>query len=242
MKKFLILLVILMIPFHVKAERFNEDIVAYDVKYYKSILINSSSLTTLYSHNYLTFEISEDEYNLADSKASLLSTTITDYKKMETTISSSGKQYVYNVKLTWKKMPKVRSYDIIGIGFLPSVTIDGNVSFIQQYCTSSTDCTTNTSGTIKMSNTGVTAVFKLPNSTSYTSMNQSLSFKVKKNTTSSIIKQVAAGDYSHAISSITSSNTSYHSINSIDGIVLAQNISNYYDSINSAIATWSGSW
>lgn len=242
MKKVCLLLAMLIIPFNVKAEEVNETIVVYDVKYYKSVLTNHLPFNSLYSQNYMTYEISENEYNLADQKVNLMNLTITEYKKMETSISSSGKQYKYNVKLTWKKMPKVRSYDIIGIGFLPSVTIDGNVSFSQTYCKSSNSCTTNTTSTIKTSNTGATAVFKLPTDTTYTSMYQTLSFKVKKNTSSTIIRQVAAGDYSHATSSITNSNASKHSINSLDGIVLSQSITNYYDEINPAIASWSGSW
>lgn len=229
-----------MLPFSVKAEKLDEDIVAYEVKYYKTIVQDNISLMSLNPNKSLTFEISEKEYNSVDSGYRPLSMIETEYKKMETTISTNGSQYTYKVKLTWKKMPKVRSYDIIGIGFLPSVTIDGNVSFSQTYCTSSTNCSSSTKSTIKTSSTGATAVFSLPTGT-YTSMSQTLLFKVKKNTTSTIISQVAAGDYSHATSSITNTNASKHTIDS-NGISLNSSINSYYDSINTAKATWSGRW
>lgn len=240
MKKIIILFIVVLLPLSVKAEKIDKDIVAYEVKYYKTIVQDNMSLMSLNQTKTLTVEISEDEYNSANKEFSPLTMIETEYKKMETTISTSGSQYTYKVKLTWKNMPKVRSYDIIGIGFLPSVTIDGNVSFSQTYCISSTNCSSSTKSTIKTSSTGATAVFNLPTGT-YISMSQTLLFKVKKNTTSTIISQVAAGDYSHATSSITSTNASKHTIDS-NGIALNANINSYYDAINTAKATWSGRW
>ena len=227
MKKIILLLVLsLSCSVGVYAQNNVENLVYNTTKYYKTI------------DNY-SFEITQEEYDAVDesNRANPVETT---YKKMTTSIISVGSQYKYKVVLNWKLMPSTRSYDIIGIGHLSNVKIDGNPTFEQYYCTS-LGCTTSTSYTKSVFNTGITATFALP-SGSITTLKETFSFKVKKNTTSTITYQLAVGDYSHATSTISLTNALKHSINPTSGIVLDSSISSYYDSISFADVSWTGTW
>ena len=167
--------------------------------------------------------------------------TITEYKTMIMTIIKINNQYRYKVSLEWKKNPKVRSYDIIGIGIPTNVRVDTNSIYFQQnYCTSSTDCTTNKISTLSSTSTGVTSVFQLP-SGFYTTLNSYLYFNVSKNTNSIISRLYAYGDYAHAVKNISLANAKRHNINS-NGIVLNNTIIDYYDAISTAVATYNTSW
>lgn len=216
-----------------------EKLVSSNEKYYKTIY-NDVAPVSYKKQNATTVEISKEEYENSSTYEPLVYTT-TEYKKLTTNIYSSGNAYKYEVILNWKKMPKIRSYDIIGIGFYESVTVDGTLNFSQKYCTNSASCSTSNTFTGKVSQLGASAVFKLP-SGSFTSMSQTLSFKIKKSGNYTIIEQKAAGDYSHAQSNITEALAKEHSINPDQGIVLSSNASKKYDSINAAVATWNGTW
>ena len=61
----------------------------------------------------------------------------TGAKKMTTRIISTNGRYRYKVDLEWKSMPKVRSYDILGMCIENNVSIYSNVYFQQNYCYSS---------------------------------------------------------------------------------------------------------
>lgn len=178
MKKILIAIIgILILPNIVFAKNIEEDILlSSTTKYYKTIY-NTTSIMNNIGDNGITIEISEYEYE----RSSLLepyALSESEYKKLTTNIYSSGSAYKYEAVLDWKKMPKARSYDIIGIGFYNSVTVDGALSFKQKYCSSSS-CKTSTSHTEKNKEFGASAVFKLPSGT-LSSLTQTLSFKVKK--------------------------------------------------------------
>lgn len=87
---------------------------------------------------------------------------------------------------------------------------------------------------------GYTAVFQFPTE-NIVGITQIFSFKVRKNA-STVYLQTAVGDYSHAISSISSNNAIKHSISTQRGIELNDSIKNYYDSIVFSQATWNGTW
>ena len=161
-------------------------------------------------------------------------------KKMTTTIVSVNNKYRYKVTLEWKNIPSTRSYDIIGIGTDTNVKIDSGIYFQQNFCYSSNNCSSSIVSTIKSTSTGATSTFQLPSST-IVSLNSYLYFDVSKNTTSTITQLNAYGDYSHATSNISKSNANNHSINR-GGISLDSSISNYYDNMTTAKATWTGSW
>lgn len=217
-------------------------------KYYKtveysdnSILITPFSLKNTIS---ATYEITKEEYDEVDNNngfTTLNSTVVnTSYKEMTTSISSNGSVYRYKNVLNWKQMPSTRSYDIIGIGYLGSVKASSNIYFNQKYCTSLTDCKTTTTGTIQRFQAGIGVSFKLPTG-SINSLTQTLYFDVEKNTSETIIKQTAYGDYSHATSTISSSNAKKYDVSG-SGILLNSSITDYYDEISYARATWSGTW
>lgn len=244
-----LLLIIIMMPTYVSADTFDTDeyIVASNTRYFKTITRTKSSVNVIANNNSdivetTTIEISEEEYNSVsnDTLYQPLSTAVeTTYKRLTSNISKSGSQYKYTAILSWKNVPKVRSYDILGIGYLPSVKIDGDITFTQKYCNDG-NCTTSTSFTSKKTSTGCSAIFKLPSSTIDT-LEQRMSFLVEKNTSYNIVSQVAAGDYAHATSTVTQSNAQNHTI-SESGLSLKTSIFNSYDTISTAKATWSGTW
>lgn len=243
MKKIFYLIIMLALPFYVNAESNefkDEEIITSEIKYHKTVtnLSKTGNVSLLTTPNSTTVEISEHEYN-SICIASYSTFSETTYKKLKTDIIKTGDQYKYQATLTWKNAPKVRSYDILGIGFLPSVTIDGDINFSQKYCKSG-KCTTSKTFIGNISTTGCSAVFKLP-SNEYVDIEQKISFLVKKNTSYNIISQVAAGDYAHATKSQTKENAKNHTINE-NGLTLKSSIIGNYDDISPAKATWSGTW
>ena len=248
-KKILVFLIQLFIM--LPATIFALDIDDYNVissseKYYKTVIFQSSSYNTNIHSNYqsYTIEINKKEYDKVDtsiiSNWSSNGVVETTYKKMTTTISTNGTYFRYKTILNWKNIPKVKSYDTIAIGHYASVTQKGNLYFTQEYCLSATNCKTSNTFTQQKFSKGASATFKLPND-SLISLKQTLYFDVKKNVDATIIKQIACGDYSHATKSISPTDALNFSVND-SGIILNTSISNYYDEINSACATWNGSW
>lgn len=243
MKRHLIIaccMMLLIIPFQVKANEI-EDLEI--IKYYKTITYENNDFVEeeIITH---TTEISKEEYDLADTGVAVASTTSgsteTTYKKMTTTIQSNGNYYRYKNKLIWKNIPKVRSYDIIGIGFLASVKVKGSPHFEQYYCYDSGGCVTSTTNYPQTFATGAGTSFALPTG-SLSRLEQTFYFDVEKNTSYEIISQYAYGDYSHATSTVSLANSKKYSVTS-GGINLETAIYNSYDSINKATASWSGSW
>ena len=215
------------------------NIILENTKYYKTVtyLVNSSNINNLP----VTYEITEEEYNNANVNEPKASSTIeTTYKKMTTSITQNGSYYRYKNVLLWKIAPSTRSYDIIGIGFYNSVKVKGSTHFEQYYCYTGGSCYTTTTNYPQIFSTGAGTSFLLP-SGNLSSLKQTFYFDVEKNTTATIIRQLAAGDYSHATSSISQTNSKKYSVNS-NGISLNGSIVSYYDNINTATAIWEGTW
>lgn len=236
-----VLICFLLIPSIVFAE--DNELVSRNVKYYKTTYENDSNVALLSSDKNFTIEISEDEYNSIDASVDLMSSNTyqTDYKKMTASIYSSGNNYKYQVNLEWKNIPKVRSNDIIGIGYSSEfVNIVDGISFFQNFCTSD-GCKTSIKHELINSSAGKSAVFSLPTST-LTYLSQELSFKVAKKSSSVINTQKISADYSHATKSISMTNAKKHKVNYDNGIVLSKGISSYYDSIPVTKTIWTGSW
>lgn len=217
-------------------------------KYYKTTTFyptNYDSINSLSSHKSLTEEISKEEYDsISYNKENYLPNSSlsveTTYKKMVTTVSSNSSYYRYKNTLYWKLNPKIRSYDIIAIGHYASVK-PKKLNFLQTYCYALDDCHFGNIFTEKKTSTGSAAIFKVPVG-NFVSMQQEFYFDVEKtdkNTT--IVRQLAVGDYSHATKTISLSNAQKISIN-INGLTLNSSIQDYYDDINPAKALWTGSW
>lgn len=261
----LLLISLFLIPNVVRAEVEEEiidpfegfEIVSQETKYYKVITYYDNAsyepgsiLSGMDSAHSESFEITEEEYLNAPTDDSELyivrgSTTIeTTYKRMTCSIVKNGNNYRYINILNWKKMPAVRSNDIIGIGFLPSVEPASTPQFSISYTYSGGG---SGSYALKVVNTfvrGVSCVFGLPISSNVNSINMQFWVDVKKvNTGATITYQSAYADYSHATTttSLLVANTN-HTVNQSLGNVLTNTIIGNYDSITEANATWNGTW
>lgn len=243
----------------------NGEIVAQTTKYYKTITTYSDAST--YSINNatnptsITIEITEEEYN--NSNDELLITplgntngyTETNYKKMTTTIVKNGNYYRYKNDLVWKRMPSTRSYDIQGIGIDSTVSGVSSSKYFKRIADIEDSANlvcyfdNSTSGTWELSGTGYAVNFKLPANTStttVTALSSHMYFDVQKLTSATILTLNAYGDYKHAQKTVSSSVSNGVSIGT-DGISfdasVSVSITESYDSMSTAQATWSGlSW
>ena len=242
MKKIFIWVILMSIIFMptINAAEVEESNVFQTTKYYKTI-INNVSAYSISSSQPITIEVTKEEYDNCDSALDTYAYVETIYKKITSTITSSGNYYKYTGTLTWKNIPSVRSYDIFGVGFYSSVKVkNNNFHFSQSYCLSSGNCYTSSTHYPQIFTSGVGTTFLLP-SGNLTSLSATIYFDVEKNTTSTITSQLAAVDHSHATKSISLTNAKKYSVSGATGIVL-NGISSYYDAINPAKAYWSGSW
>lgn len=251
MKKIIFILLIYIVPTMVfaKTEEFTDYVET--TKYFKTVYINKeNSISTLSNAIPLSYsiEISKEEYDnynpstiieVLDTQNGSLET---NYKKMTTSIKKiNDSTFRYTVNLVWKTMPSTRSYDIMGIGFASSVKAKSKPIFEQNYCLSSGICKKTSTYTPYTGTNGVGASFLLP-SDNINSLSQTLYIDVvKTNTSTTILKQNAYGDYSHAQKAISSTNSQKYTVNT-GGIQLGESIYDYYDHINTANAWWTGTW
>lgn len=220
------------------------SVVSTNDKYYKittkydrenNIISNTAEEINEYIYN---------NYNLITNQAIPRSSngyTETSYKKMTTQIIQLSYGYRYKNTVEWKNIPSTRSYDLIGIGIDTSVYISSDIVFQQNYCYSNGSCSSSNVSSIKNSTTGGAALFKLPTSSSITSMNSYIYFMVSKSSNATLNSMYAYGDYSHAVKNTSSSNSNYYSINKM-GLNLYSSIVDDYDEIPVAKATWTGTW
>lgn len=222
------------------------EIVSENTKYYKTITYYNNNATLSVnnnSDNSETVEISKEEYDLAESNNVSINGTMTietTYKRMTSYILTNGSYYRYKNRTVWKSIPSLRGYDIIAVGFLPSVKVHGNPVFLQEYC-SGTSCHTSTASYMQTFSMGAGATFKLASGT-LSSLSVTFYFDVEKNTTATIIAQDAYSDYAHATSAVLLPTAMDYQVKGNAGIILGSSASSYYDSISVADATWSGSW
>jgi len=214
----------------------NKDMLATLVsrteKYYKSVY------TDLNGNSYST-EVSAEEYE-NQSSIQTRGYVETEYKKVVSSLSQLDNQFRYKVSTSWKMMPSVRSYDIIGVGHLDPVYIPGAVNFYYTYCIASGECITDRTYYNKQrTGGGGSAVYKFPSTAR--SMTAVLYYDVSKNTTDTITYLEICGDYAHATATVSSTQYNNHAI-AIEGILLGTSTSNYYDAIPCAVSAWSGSW
>ena len=243
MKKiyFILVLAFLFIPYiSVNALETSEELelISQTDKYYKTTTYNNYMCIP----NSITEEITKNEYDNFDVSMIKGDATVeTTYKKLTSQIYQNGNKYRYKAVLTWKNMPSTRSYDIMAIGHHASVQRDNGPYFSLYFCKSDGTCTTTTSHYPQTFSAGSGVSFKLPNG-SLTTLISTLYFDVvKTNANSTIYSQIAAADYAHATSSVTSSQSMNYTVGT-NGISLGSGITSKYDSMNAAIATWNGTW
>lgn len=240
---------VLLLPMVVSAKDIvqEEKVVGEKVKYLKTVsVLNSSEVASIASPEILsiTTEITKEEYDSVDLQELYHlndATAIqTEYKILKTTMSENGSFYTYRVDLTWKNIPKVRSYDIIAIGHYSSVKPAANIAFNQSYCTGNGNCYDGAGATIITGDYGSAAVFSLPSGT-LTNLTQFMKFNVQKSSSATVKYQTVAGDYAHAVKSITEANAKKFRVDVV-GIIHNSSVESYYDSIEAAIVDWQGSW
>ena len=208
------------------------EIVEQNINYYKTTNIHG---------NLTTEEITEQEY-LINENIDLLGTIETTYKKMTTTIVKINSYYRYKVDLEWKKMPKYRGYDIIGIGIESSkVKISSNEKFKINYCYTNGNCSSSVVHYVKQNSNGSSALFELPTSTNINKISAYLYFDIDKKNTGTIKDLTAYGDYSHNIKKISAANAKTYEIKT-NGIHINSNYVEYFDEISPSIANWKGTW
>lgn len=254
-KKYLLFTIMLLVPFIVSAENEEMELVAENVKYYRTVtVLNNSEVmrnSNLGEVTSFTTEVTEEEYNSVDvdsynnsnnSRGVSEEIIETTYKKLHTTIYTHYSIYRYKATLDWKLIPSTRSYDIIGIGHYATVKISGEVDFLQSYCRSNraSDCYEGTTYYSKSGRNGSGAMFKIPSGT-LTSVRQVVEFDVEKNISGNVTSQLAVGDYSHATSSINIFDAENFSVD-CSGIILDSAIEDHYDTIPSSDAYWTGTW
>lgn len=219
MKKNLLILIGVMLLLPISAFAMSDEqyvVVEENIKYFKTIENLGNYLNTYGTFNNVStsVEIDREEYESEDLYGiSPLAENVsvnTTYKKMTTKILKNSSGFRYFIELEWKNNPKIRSYDIIAIGHYTSIK-PTKLYFEQKYCTSSTNCTTSSSYTAKKSSTGTAAIFKLPIG-DFSTLKQTFYFDIEKAVDATILKQVAVGDYSHAVREISLSNASNFSV------------------------------
>ena len=250
----------LMIPFIANASSPEEETyvkVAEEIKYIKTTsIINNSSImrnADLGEMSSISIEVSKEEFDNAPTTSEPIESTSsrsltevgteTTYKRLTTSIERSATDYRYTTNLYWKNIPRFRSYDIIGIGHYGDVEPYGTnyITFTQNYCISSTNCYVGTSSTRKVTTYGTVQVFHLPENT-LVSLEQTLTFTVVKAGNWTITSQKAAGDYAHATSAVTAALALNNASIGVAGLVLNDNIYDYYDTTPAAITTYNGTW
>lgn len=230
------------------------EVISSITKYYKTTnyFLPTRSSDSNEPVNWVTSEITRDEYENADDEIvayGMDGMTITEYKMMTTQIIELNKKsYRYRIDLKWKKLPKTRSYDIMGIGIEEKVYPDSTNMYYRttagiddvEHQASTFDVFT--SAVWKKSASGVAVTFKLPTGTAkrrITSIQSYMYFNVKKNTSIPINVLNAYGDYKHAQKTVDSSISGSISIGKGGigfGAGLSVSIVESYDSISTAHA------
>lgn len=227
-------------------------LVSTNEKYFKTTNVIKKSNIEMFNNSLnendiilsYTTEVSKEEYDNFSDKEEMQTygssnVVQTEYKKLTVSILENGSRYKYTAVLDWKKMPAVRSYDIIAIGFYQSVKVT-NMQNETYYCLTNGNCTSETSNKPKITSVGAGTVFKLPSSTSVKSLKNTLTLYIDKNVNTTIIEQMAVADYSHAKKTISLANAQNYSVD-LAGITL-NGITSYYDTTPSVTTNINCNW
>lgn len=234
--KWVVMLILIFCPLTVKGV----EEVSSSTKYYKTIsYVPSDTVNTKNVKLQYTAEITEQEYESGKvDDLSSLAVIETTYKKMVVTIFKNGNYYRYQNVLYWTAIPKIRSYDIIGIGFYRTLQPKGSAVFSQYYCYAKDDCYLSYDiNNRRTSSGGVGISFKLP-SGNLTELKQTIYVDMQKNTDAEVLRQVIVGDYAHAQNEINLAEARKFDMN-LAGIYT---YSYLYDDMGIATLKWEGCW
>ena len=211
-------------------------LLARESKYYKTV-------SPAYGNSY-DVEVTEEEYNNS-GKELLRGQQITTYKNIVTTLTANGNKYRHKISVTWRQIPNVKKYDIIGIGYQDDVHIYNSIVYFGYfYSTAASDYSSTMYYDQKVTELGATTVYKIPEGITLVGLASTLYYDVVKDTGAGTITSLSlCGDYSHAISnSVTSTLAAHHSIG-YGGIGLFSDNINLYDAVPCTYASISGiSW
>lgn len=175
------------------------------------------------------------------SENNLVSNVETNSKIMMTSISENEDHYQYKVTLVWKKIPVVRSYDIIGIGFYKNLKVSSDLYFVQEYCFVDGRCSEDFVKYPQIFDLGIGVVFKLPVG-DLISLKQTLYFDVEKKIDTTITVQDIYGDYAHAIKDVQLDSLFKYKIILSLGIILDSDSVDCYDNISVGKASLIRDW
>ncbi|HAB65999.1 MAG TPA: hypothetical protein DCE23_01395 [Firmicutes bacterium] len=249
-KKYVLLLFLLGIfmPYSAKAlETENSATMNTDsyenTKYFKTVTLLNQYETlsnSLDSKQTFTTEISADEfYNDNVYEPQLSDNIIVSTKKLTVYLTKrSSSQYDYKAVAEWRKIPSIRTYETIGLGYYPSVKPLSVPDFEQYYCISGSGCYSQTAGwRTTTTSTGTAATFYLPSGDLTTLKHTFETTIIKTDPSSVIIRQEAVASYAEATEEITYNQSKSFTI-STDGLI--------YSTTKYNVATvgveWSGSW
>ncbi len=227
------------------------ELLSENTKYYKVVNYYGTFGRELDNNSKLikteTTEITEDEYNSAKVDNNIVTkgpvTVETNYKRVTSSIGKVGSNYRYMNSMSWKKMPAVRSNDIIGIGFLSSVEPASTPSFNISYTYTGGGSGTFTVKAFQTFNRGASCTFSMPTGTNVNSINMQFWVDVKKkNTGATISYQAAYADYAHATTTTSLIYALRHEVIQSSGIVHDSSVVGNYDTMATAGATWYGTW
>ena len=224
--------------YYMTEDIFNENkdlsatLLAKTKKYYKTVY-------PTYGNSY-TVEVTEDEYNNHDD-VSLRGYVETTYKTIVSTISTiNSSTSRFKVSESWKNIPVVKSYDVIGVGFNGNIHIDNGITFNYTYTLSSGATYTESTYYFKnYSSTGGTTTFKLPNS--FVGLSSMMYYNVVKDTGASVSSLYMCGDYAHATTTVTGNQAASHDVD-IGGINFSSSVVNKFDETPCANSSASVSW
>ena len=218
----------------------NNPDIAVGIKYYKT------TTTTRYGNTtHETTEVTEEEYNNSEEYNNLIRAygeVNTSYKKLYASVNPSTEytgKMTYRVYMHWKTMPVVRSYDIIGMGFdSTKVSLSFGPFFTSLYTVNGYTYTSQSCYMKEFSN-GAGAVFDLHDTA--TTLNQELTFEVNK-AISNVTVQDTAGDYAHAVETVSGSTVNNNYSAGTIGLSLYNAINSKYDDMSAAQVHWTGTW
>lgn len=258
-RKIIILFLFLVCPFVVNASSntsVNDEeykLISSNEKYFKTTNVIRNYNTNIFSNEIkendiilaYTEEITKEEYEQAEDYEEIQpygSSNIveTNYKKLTVSILENGSAYRYKAVLNWKKLPSVRSSDIITIGFYQSVKAI-SVNYQTDYCLTTGTCSTLKSFVKKNTSKGAGAVFQLPSASNVNSIKNTLTLDIAKNVSDAkVIEQLAVADYAHATKKISLTDANNYTIDT-SGLT-HQGTSSYFDTTPSVSTSIKCNW
>lgn len=229
--------------------KYLKNVTVYDTSEYQTYALRSNS-EPLRAISNETVEVSEEEYLSIDPKT-FQSVSVNAYTTVETTyllLTTSigdydGQSFNYVDTFSYKIIPSVRSYDIIGIGYNDNVKpVDGTMSCVLYYGVS-TESKSFKSNWLKTTANGSSCILNLPDGSDVSNISVIFDFRVQKvNPNETIESQLAVGDYRHATEVVSLFIASTNEVNETTGITFPLKYEGMYNINPLADARYKVAW